>query len=90
MAKATAKPRIFLETTLGCLIQGGMLIDFQKFYPPPGPYFNLLILAKKCSMLNMIFIRNFVRKINHCSVRTHKLIQIFSFRKEVIAVHFVS
>ena len=28
----------FVNITLGCLIQGGTLINFQRLYPPPGPY----------------------------------------------------
>ena len=40
------------------------LLRLFDFIHPP----RLLILAKQCPKLNMIFIRNFVRKINHCSV----------------------
>ena len=63
--------------------KGGRLLIFKNFIHAKAFIKTLLlILAKQCPELNMIFIPNFVRKI--------KINSNVFFRKEVIAVHFVS
>ena len=67
------------------------LINFQKFYPPPAriktlPFFNF---GKTMSKAQYDFYTKFCSKGKPLQC-IRKRIQMFSFRKEVIAVHSLS